>query len=104
MTRRELIQKVNEGLREPLPAGRVNEVIERAFEVIAASIASEGRYVHPGFGSFTVRVTDARPGRSPRTGEPILIPGSVTVAFKPAAELRARVAPSPRPESEGEGA
>ena len=57
----------------------------------SGSIQSDGRYVHPGFGTFTVRVPSARVGRHPKTGEAIDIAEGATVAFKPSAELKASV-------------
>jgi nucleoid DNA-binding protein len=89
MTRRELVDRVREGLSPELSERQVAEVIERALAEIAAAIQRDGRVTLPGFGSFTVRVNASRMGRNPRTGEAIEIPASSTVAFKPSAELRA---------------
>jgi nucleoid DNA-binding protein len=89
MTRRELVERVREGREQDLSERQVAEVIERALAEIAAAIQRDGRVTLPGFGTFTVRVNAARVGRNPRTGEAIDIPASSTVAFKPAAELRA---------------
>jgi nucleoid DNA-binding protein len=89
MTRRELVERVREGLEPALPERQVAEVIERALAEIRAAIQRDGRVTLPGFGTFTVRVNAARVGRNPRTGEVIDIPASSTVTFKPAAELRA---------------
>lgn len=92
MTRRELIEKVCAELPEGEPGPRrVAEVIDRVFDAIAGALSDEGKYTHPGFGSFTVKIQNARPGRNPRTGEPITLAEGSTVAFKPAAELKARV-------------
>jgi len=89
MTRKELVERVREGLSAELSAGQVAEVLERALAEIGAAIQRDGRVTLPGFGTFTVRVTGARLGRNPRTGEAIDLPAAATVAFKPAAELRA---------------
>ena len=92
MTRRELIERVCAELPEGGPGQRqVAEVIDRVFAAIAASLGDEGKYTHPGFGTFTVKTRNARPGRNPRTGEAIDIAESTTVAFKPAAELKERI-------------
>src|SRR5689334_2218579 len=70
MTRKELIERVRAGLGdEELGDRQVAAVIDRVFEEIAASLREEGRYTHPGFGTFTVRVQAAKTGRNPRTGE-----------------------------------
>jgi len=89
MTRRELVERVREGLAAELSDRQVAEVIERALGEIGAAIQRDGRVVLPGFGTFTVRHSSARVGRNPRTGEAIDLPASSTVAFKPSAELKA---------------
>ena len=89
MTRRELVERVREGLSPELSERQVAEVIERALAEIGAALQRDGRVTLPGFGTFTVRVTAARLGRNPRTGEAIEIAAAATVGFKPAAELKA---------------
>lgn len=89
MTRRELVERVREGLSSELSERQVAEVIERALSEIGAAIQRDGKVTLPGFGTFTVRVSSARIGRNPQTGEAIEIPAASTVGFKPAAELRA---------------
>lgn len=70
-------------------AGRV---VDAVFGAVAEGLRREGRYIHPGFGSFTVRVSQARQGRNPRTGEAIEISRGETVGFKPARELKDTIA------------
>lgn len=89
MTRRELVERVREGIEDQVSERLAAEVIERALREIAAAIQRDGKVTLPGFGSFTVRRTAARTGRNPQTGEVIEIAASTTVGFKPAAELRA---------------
>jgi integration host factor subunit alpha len=49
------------------------EYIEALFEVISSQLV-EGQDVKiSGFGNFEIRTKSARPGRNPRTGEPVLI-------------------------------
>jgi nucleoid DNA-binding protein len=89
MTRRELIERVRDGLSADLTERQVGEVIERALAEMGAAIQRDGKLTLPGFGTFTVRMTSARIGRNPRTGEAVEIPAASTVGFKPAAELKA---------------
>lgn len=89
MTRRELVERVREGIEDQVSERLAAEVIERALREIGAAIQRDGKVTLPGFGSFTVRRTAARTGRNPQTGEVIEIAASTTVGFKPAAELRA---------------
>lgn len=95
MTRRELVERVREGLDPAVSERQVAEIIERSLREIAAAIQRDGRVTLPGFGTFTVRNTAARVGRNPQTGEVIDIAAATTVGFKPAAELRAGL-PEPR--------
>jgi nucleoid DNA-binding protein len=92
MTRRELIEKVC----AELPDGEINPrhvaaMLDRVFDAIALALCDEGKYTHPGFGTFTVKRTNARTGRNPQTGEVIAIAEGTTVGFKPAAELKDRI-------------
>jgi integration host factor subunit beta len=94
VTRRELIEKVQEGFAEgELTPRQIAEVVDRVFGAIAASIRDEGGYTHPGFGSFKVKVQGARLGMNPRTGESLDLPAAATVVFKPSAELKDSLKP-----------
>jgi nucleoid DNA-binding protein len=89
MTRKELVERVRDGLVPALGDRQVNEVIDRTLREIAAALQRDGQVILPGFGTFTVRRSAARMGRHPRTGEVIEIAPATTVGFKPAAELKA---------------
>ena len=76
MTRRELIEYVQRQLDEGegvgVPAAReVGRILDAAFAGIVEGLRREGRYSHPGFGTFTIK---AQP---------------TTVRFKPAREVKA---------------
>lgn len=96
MTRKDLIETIRRQLDEgggpELSTGDVAKVVDAVFAAVTEGLRREGRYVHPTFGSFTVHVTQARPGRNPQTGEAIEIPRAETVRFKPARELREAIA------------
>ena len=49
------------------------------------------RFSYPGFGTFTKKRREARPGRHPQTGEPIVIPANSTVVFQPGSELKEKL-------------
>ena len=92
MTKKELIAAVQSEHAPDLTKKKVGEIIDTLFDSIAEAIkASEGRYAHPGFGTFTVKHRAARTGRNPQTGEPIQIKASKTVGFKAAPELKKAV-------------
>lgn len=94
MTRRELIEYVQRRLDagevkdEKLPAAQVGRVLDAAFAGIVEALRSEGRYSHPGFGTFAIKEQPARPGLHPKTGAPIEIAAATTVRFKPAREFK----------------
>lgn len=91
MTRRDLIETLRQQLAADGPdlsTQVLGKLVDATFAAIADGLRREGRYVHPGFGTFSVHVTQARPGRNPRTGEAIEIPRAETIRFKPARELK----------------
>lgn len=56
-------------------------------EIERALLAGQPVTLH-GFGTFELKKREARTGRNPRTGEPVEIAASTTVAFKPAKALK----------------
>lgn len=66
-------------------------IIDIVFGQVAAAIEDEKRFSYPSFGTFTVKHRKEREGRNPRTKEPITIPASNTVNFKPAPALKDRI-------------
>ncbi len=66
--------------------------VDVVFDAMTKALA-EGRELKlSGFGSFATRERPARPGRNPKTGEPVEIPARVVVAFKAAKALQDEVA------------
>ncbi len=84
MTKAELIDAVKAKGPEGLTKKDTAAIVEAVFETLRGAITKDGRFSYPGFGTFTVKSRKARDGRNPRTGEPIKIPASKTVGFKPA--------------------
>ena len=67
------------------------EYIEAFFDLIAAHLV-EGQDVKiSGFGNFEIRSKSGRPGRNPRTGEPVPIPPKRVVTFKASAILKEQI-------------
>ena len=90
MTRRDLIRAVQDTIREQLPELTQHDiatVIDATFDQIAAAMREGGRYAHPGFGTFSVRRLQARPGFNPRTGERIQVRASTSVRFSASRSL-----------------
>jgi integration host factor subunit beta len=69
--------------------------VERAVAVILERIIQAleagGRVELRGFGAFSVRPRPARPGRNPKTGEPVRVKAKHVPFFKSGKELRARL-------------
>lgn len=61
----------------------VNKVLNAAVKVIVPEVRDNGESIAlPGLGTFKQKVTAARKGHNPATGEKIDIPESRTIAFK----------------------
>ncbi len=88
MTKKELIAAIQDGAGKELTKKQVSELAEATFEVVAEALKNDTRFSFPGFGTLTVGRRAARTGRNPRTNDPIEIPESKTVKFKPAPELK----------------
>ena len=65
----------------------VNTVFDRMTEVLCRGERIEIR----GFGSFQVKIREAREGRNPKTGEEVRIPRKRTPFFKVGKELKERI-------------
>ena len=91
MTKSELINAGNEAAADAdieLTKKATGELIDILFDKVSAAINEEKRFSYPNFGTFTVKHRKAREGRNPRTKEPITIPASNTVNFKPSPTLK----------------
>lgn len=91
MTKHELLEAVHAAAGEGLTRKTVADVVDTIFDQIRASIANDGKFYMPKFGTFALRDRKARVGRNPQTGEPIDIEASKTVGFKVSSELKAEL-------------
>lgn len=67
------------------------DMVDAFFDLIAQQLI-QGREVKlSGFGSFQVRTKAPRPGRNPRTGEPVAIEARRVVTFHGSPKLKAAV-------------
>lgn len=88
MTKNELINDVYSNLGSDLTKKDTAQAVQTIFDSLAGAIQNDGRFSYPGFGTFTVKDRASRQGRNPRTGEPITIPASKSVGFKPSSLLK----------------
>lgn len=63
-------------------------VFGRIFATIETALCGGDQVAVHSFGTFSVKTRAARQGRNPRTGEPLAIPESRVVVFKPAKSLK----------------
>jgi DNA-binding protein HU-beta len=85
MSKQVLVETLKKTGLKAVDAGKAVDAITAA---IARELKKNQRFSLPGFGSFSVSKRAARPGRNPRTGEPIKIKASKSVRFKAGAKLK----------------
>jgi integration host factor subunit beta len=99
MTKSELIKTV--ARRAPhISKKDVELVVDTLFGSMAQALKRGKRIQIRGFGSFQVKVLEAREGRNPRTGKPLHVPARRRPFFRVGKELKERIGgvalPSPR--------
>ncbi len=67
------------------------ELVEAFFEEIRLELLAGRNVKISGFGNFEVHNKTPRPGRNPRTGEPVPIAARTIVSFHPSLKLKAQV-------------
>lgn len=80
-----LIEKCGLSKRE------AKQFVELFFEEIRLCLEKGEEVKLSGFGTFSVRSKNARPGRNPKTGESVSISARKVVSFKAGQKLRDRV-------------
>ena len=87
MTKSGLIEAVAE--RTPHISKKDTEiVVNTIFDSMTEALKSGERIEIRGFGSFQVKIREAREGRNPKTGERVDVPAKVVPYFKPGKDLR----------------
>jgi nucleoid DNA-binding protein len=66
-----------------LPRNQVDAVLQHLAQAIHTEAAAGNTVVLPGVGRFQQKHRAARTGRHPQTGQPIDIPASTVLGFKP---------------------
>jgi len=67
------------------------KIVETIFGRITVALSGEGKMQIQGFGTFLAKTRKARMGRNPQTKEPMQIPESRTVTFKPGQDLKSKL-------------
>ncbi|MHC4550525.1 MAG: HU family DNA-binding protein [Planctomycetota bacterium] len=89
MTKTELVEAVARDLN--LSRVEAQRTVETVFGQIAAGLARDAKVQIQGFGTFQTKLRKERMGINPQTKEPMRIPASKTVGFKPGQDLKSRV-------------
>ncbi len=90
MTKSGLIEKVAE--RTPHISKKDTEVVVNTiFDAMTDALKHGERIEIRGFGSFQVKIREAREGRNPKTGAEVQIPAKRTPFFKVGKELKEMV-------------
>ncbi len=67
------------------------ELVEMFFDEVRNALVTGDDVKLSGFGNFTLRNKNKRPGRNPKTGDEIPISARRVVTFRPGQKLKARV-------------
>ena len=86
MNTSELIKSVAD--RAGITQEAAKTAVESVVATMASTLASGDDVKLTNFGSFNVKVTEARQGRNPRTGESLMIAAGRKISFKPSSELK----------------
>ncbi len=86
----ELVQKIA-GANSHLLNKDVEAIVNTVLDTISDALVDGGRVELRGFGTFYVKVRDARVGRNPRTGEAVNVPAKSAVAFRPGKDMTDRL-------------
>ncbi len=67
------------------------DMVDAFFDLVAESLVNGEDVKISGFGNFHIRTKAARPGRNPRTGEPVAIAARRVVTFHASPKLKEQV-------------
>ncbi len=88
MNKAELIECVQKNLGEECSKAHAERVVNSVLGSISEGLQKDEQVQLVGFGTFQVKDRKERTGRNPQTNEPILIPASRSVGFRPGAKLK----------------
>lgn len=89
MIKTEVEKRLAEALS--LKSDDARDLLNVILDEITLSLSRKQRVVLLGFGTFEVREHAPRKGRNPQTGEPITIPASNGVHFRPGKALKEQI-------------
>jgi integration host factor subunit alpha len=89
LTKAELAERLFEVVG--LNKREAKELVEIVFEEVRLALENGEHVKLSGYGNFILRDKRSRPGRNPKTGEPIPISARRVVTFRAGQKLKARV-------------
>lgn len=92
MTKAELAECVSESTG--VPKTWAIKITNEIFETIIEQMACGQKVQIVGFGTFSVKLSEAREGRNPRTGDKIHVKAHCVPRFKPGKQMKDKVSPS----------
>ena len=91
MNKAELVEEIQKALGEETTKKSAEDALDAVLEGLKKGIKKDKGVSLIGFGSFEVVKRKARKGVNPKTKEPMKIPASKAVKFKPGSGLKALV-------------
>lgn len=67
-------------------------VIDVVLQGIVEGLTKKGKTTMPNFGRFEIKTTKPRQARNPKTGESVFVDSKEVVRFRPARDLKEKVA------------
>ncbi|MEZ0575400.1 HU family DNA-binding protein [Halodesulfovibrio aestuarii] len=89
MTKAELVERIAE--KANLTKANAERSLNAFLESVQDVLVAEGKLTLTGFGTFVVEERKERLGRNPQSGEPIIIPETKVVKFRPGKLLKEAV-------------
>jgi DNA-binding protein HU-beta len=89
MNKAQLIEKLAE--KKKLTKTQAESFLDATLEIIQKAVAQGDEVKLVGFGTFSRLSRKSRNGRNPKTGAPVVIPGSKVPRFKPGKDFRDRL-------------
>jgi DNA-binding protein HU-beta len=86
MNKAQLIEKVAE--KTGLTKTQSEDFLDATLQIIQKSVAKGDEVKLVGFGTFSRLNRKSRNGRNPKTGAPVMIPGSKVPRFKPGKDFK----------------
>jgi len=86
MNKAQLIDKLSEKMN--LTKTQTEDFLDATLEIIQKAVARGEEVKLVGFGTFSRLNRKSRNGRNPKTGAPVVIPGSKVPRFKPGKDFK----------------